>query len=180
MAALNCLPPGPLHTSPEFRSIFKEQIAAIVGSASSVDEIEKLLPNVAEQCIVCISKAMQDQGQKPMTMEVNQLINSQILNLGRSENRIRQILRTISFVLHKTFGLHLNLFAFNVIGSRLLDFLRQVISNEVARPTQIPSGLSLFKTEIAGIAGRFARLVSHNRAVFSNHYADLIEKHIIA
>lgn len=63
-----------------------------------------------------------------------------------------------------------------VSDSRLMDFLKQVISNEVARPTQIPSGLSLFKSEIAGIAGRFARLVSHNRAVFAQHYANLIQE----
>lgn len=62
----------------------------------------------------------------------------------------------------------------SLIDTRLVEFLKQVISSEVARPTQIPAGLSLFKNEIAGIAGRFARLVSHNRAVFAQHYADLI------
>ena len=46
-----------------------------------------------------------------------------------------------------------------------MDFLRQVISNEVARPTQIPSGLSLFKAEIAGIAGRFARLTVADKQI---------------
>lgn len=69
-----------------------------------------------------------------------------------------------------------NSFFFCVSDSRLMDFLKQVISNEVARPTQIPMGLSLFKSEIAGIAGRFARLVSHNRAVFAQHYANLIQE----
>ena len=68
-----------------------------------------------------------------------------------------------------------NLLMFFKLDSRLMDFLKQVISNEVARPTQIPMGLSLFKSEIAGVAGRFARLVSHNRAVFAQHYANLIQ-----
>ena len=58
-----------------------------------------------------------------------------------------------------------------------MEFLRQVISSEVAKPTQIPAGLSLFKTEIAGIAGRFARLVSHNRAVFAEHYANILKEY---
>lgn len=69
-----------------------------------------------------------------------------------------------------------NFFFFLIPDSRLMDFLKQVISNEVARPTQIPMGLSLFKSEIAGVAGRFARLVSHNRAVFAQHYANLIQE----
>ena len=63
-----------------------------------------------------------------------------------------------------------------MLDSRLMDFLKQVISNEVARPTQIPSGLSLFKSEIASIAGRFVRLVSYNRNVFAQYYADLIQE----
>jgi len=66
-----------------------------------------------------------------------------------------------------------------VSDTRIIEFLRQVISNEVARPTQIPAGLSLFRNEIAGIAGQFARLVSHNRAVFAQHYADLIIQHCL-
>merc|ERR1712071_159390 len=64
-------------------------------------------------------------------------------------------------------------------GLRMMELTRQVISNEVARPTQIPGGLSLFRAEIAGIAGQFARLVSHNRAVFAQSYADLIVEHCL-
>jgi len=72
----------------------------------------------------------------------------------------------------------ISLYSFS-LDSRLMEFLRQVISNEVARPTQIPAGLSLFKPEIAGVAGRFARLVSHNRSVFAQHYSDLIQKNCL-
>ena len=67
----------------------------------------------------------------------------------------------------------------SISDTRIMEFLRQVISNEVARPTQIPAGLSLFRSEIAGIAGQFARLVSHNRAVFAQRYADLIMQHCL-
>nr|CAG4634748.1 EOG090X04Z9 [Alona affinis] len=156
LVALNCLPPG-LHASPVFRNAFKEQIMIILSSPDSSEDMEKLMPNVEAQSISCVSKALEENGQEPMTAEASQLMSSQILDLRHSENRVRQI-----------------------INSRLSEFLRQVISNEVARPTQIPSGLSLFKTEIAGIAGRFARLVSHNRAIFAQHYADLIQNHCSA
>lgn len=65
------------------------------------------------------------------------------------------------------------------VDTRITEFLKQVISSDVARPTQIPAGLSLFRAEIATLAGQLARLVSHNRAVFAQHYADLIQKHCL-
>ena len=82
-----------------------------------------------------------------------------------------------SFFLFSILGIILLILIFT--DTRIMEFLRQVISSETARPTQIPPGLSLFRAEIATMAGQLARLVSHNRAVFAQHYADLIQKHCI-
>nr|CAG4636962.1 EOG090X04Z9 [Ceriodaphnia reticulata]SVE72900.1 EOG090X04Z9 [Ceriodaphnia reticulata] len=142
-----------LQPTPEFRGSLKEHAAAVLGDARSPTELETILPNVAAQIVEDINKALKSQSSPELSVENKNLIVAEILALCDPANRVMAI-----------------------IQSRLMDFLKQVISNEVARPTQIPSGLSLFKTEIAGIAGRFARLVSHNRAVFAQHYANLIQE----
>nr|CAG4641646.1 EOG090X04Z9 [Eurycercus lamellatus] len=149
---------GSLQTSNEFRNSLKEHVSVVLGNANSDEELERVMPNVTAQVQDSISKALKNQGSstEALTAESSQLLIGQITELRHSESRVRQIIRT-----------------------RLMDFLRQVISHEVARPTQIPGGLSLFKSEITTLAGRFARLVSHNRAVFAQHYADLIQNHCI-
>nr|CAG4647001.1 EOG090X04Z9 [Megafenestra aurita]SVE92353.1 EOG090X04Z9 [Megafenestra aurita] len=137
----------------EFRNSLKEHAAVVLSDARSATELENVLPNVAAQVAEDINKVLKKQGSPELTVETKNLISAEILALRDPANRVMTLIHT-----------------------RLMDFLKQVISNEVARPTQIPSGLSLFKPEIAGIAGRFARLVSHNRAVFAQHYANLIQE----
>nr|CAG4649282.1 EOG090X04Z9 [Scapholeberis mucronata]SVE93581.1 EOG090X04Z9 [Scapholeberis mucronata] len=118
-------------TSPEFRGSLKEHAAVILGDARSLAELEAALPNVAAQVLEDINKALKDQGSPELATETKSLITAEILAIRDPENRVM-----------------------GIVYSRLMEFLKQVISNEVARPTQIPSGLSLFKTEIAAIAGR--------------------------
>nr|SVE75087.1 EOG090X04Z9 [Daphnia dolichocephala] len=138
---------------PDFRNSVKDHAAIVLGDARSPEELEKVLPNVGGQVVEDINKALKSQGSPELSEENKKLIIAEILALRDADNRVMEI-----------------------IHSRLMDFLKQVISNEVARPTQIPMGLSLFKSEIAGLAGRFARLVSHNRAVFAQHYANMIQE----
>nr|CAG4639974.1 EOG090X04Z9 [Daphnia pulex]SVE84834.1 EOG090X04Z9 [Daphnia pulex] len=143
---------GLQQASPEFRNSVKEHAAVVLGNARSPTELENVLPNVGAQVVEDINKALKSQGTPELSEDTKKLINAEIMALRDPGNRVMEI-----------------------IHSRIMDFLKQVISNEVARPTQIPMGLSLFKSEIAGVAGRFARLVSHNRAVFAQHYANLIQ-----
>ncbi|KZS16414.1 T-complex 11 protein 1-like protein [Daphnia magna] len=144
---------GLQQASPDFRNSVKEHAAVVLGDARSSEELETVLPSVGAQVVEDINKALKSQGAPELSEENKKLIVAEILALRDPGNRVMEI-----------------------IHSRLMDFLKQVISNEVARPTQIPMGLSLFKSEIAGVAGRFARLVSHNRAVFAQHYANLIQE----
>nr|SVE74145.1 EOG090X04Z9 [Daphnia barbata] len=138
---------------PDFRNNVKDHAAIILGDARSTEELETVLPNVGRQVVEDINKALKSQDASELSEENKKLIIAEIWALRHPDNRVMEI-----------------------IHSRLMDFLKQVISNEVARPTQIPMGLSLFKSEIAGLAGRFARLVSHNRAVFAQHYANIIQE----
>jgi len=163
----------------DFRVSLKEHIAVVLGNAKTDQELDSVVPNVASQVVQDISKALKNQDYAELTDEAAQLIISQINELRHSDNRVRLIIRKLldySPVFWIVNFLVLNV-SFNFVDSRLMEFLRQVISSEVAKPTQIPAGLSLFKTEIAGIAGRFARLVSHNRAVFAEHYANILKEY---
>nr|CAG4648622.1 EOG090X04Z9 [Polyphemus pediculus] len=151
---------GPLQSSTTFRQTLKEHLAehlaVILDQPKSLKELQDVMPSVTTQVINDIEKGIQAENLPQLTPEAIILISGQISGISQPDNRVRQIIHT-----------------------RLMEFLRQVISSEVARPTQIPVGLSLFKSEIAAIAGQFARLVSHNRAVFAQHYADLIKNHCI-
>jgi len=147
---------SPLDLSAQFRQSFKEHLAVVLGHPKCDEEVESVLASVATQVTEDIDQELKKQTLPQLSVEVKNLIVGQVSALSQSDNKIRKIIHT-----------------------RIMEFLRQVISNEVARPTQIPAGLSLFRSEIAGIAGQFARLVSHNRAVFAQHYADLIVQHCL-
>lgn len=41
---------------------------------------------------------------------------------------------------------------------------------------QIPTGFTAVTEELKHVVGQFVRLVSHNRQVFGNYYADIIGK----
>lgn len=57
---------------------------------------------------------------------------------------------------------------------RILEFVELAISSATARPTKIPPGLSTLEKELTSITGCFLRLVTHNRAVFSEYYSDIV------
>ena len=59
-------------------------------------------------------------------------------------------------------------------GTRVREFILQSITSPTAAPVRIPPGLSSLQAELTAITGQFLRLVSHNRAVFSEYYTDII------
>nr|CAG4638408.1 EOG090X04Z9 [Cyclestheria hislopi] len=147
---------GSLQTSTDFRKIFKEHVTVVLGQARTAEELKEVLPNVIVQVFKDVNEGLKNQDTDELNSESKEFITGQIMELRYPTSRIRQLLH-----------------------SRILDFLQRVISSDTAQPTQIPAGLSLFREELALIAGQFARLVSHNRAVFAHHYADLIQKHCL-
>jgi hypothetical protein len=71
-------------------------------------------------------------------------------------------------------------FKFALIGTRVREFILQSITSPRAAPLLVPPGLSSLQTELIAITGQFLRLVSHNRAVFGEYYADIIAKGVSA
>ena len=63
---------------------------------------------------------------------------------------------------------------------RAMEFIGTLLSSTTARPVQMPPGLSTMQEELAHICGTLLRLVTHNRNVFGEYYADIIANHIKA
>lgn len=61
-----------------------------------------------------------------------------------------------------------------------MEFIGTLMSSTTARPVQMPPGLSSLQEELAHICGTLLRLVSHNRSVFGEYYAEILTNHIKA
>lgn len=61
-----------------------------------------------------------------------------------------------------------------------MEFIAVLMSSTTARPVQMPPGLSSLQEELAQICGTLLRLVTHNRSVFGEYYAEIITNHIKA
>ncbi|KAB7498560.1 hypothetical protein Anas_01150 [Armadillidium nasatum] len=64
------------------------------------------------------------------------------------------------------------------VTDRANEFIGTLLSSSTAHPVQVPPGLSALQEELAHICGTLLRLVSHNRAVFGEYYAEIIQNHI--
>lgn len=58
---------------------------------------------------------------------------------------------------------------------RVKEFLHATITSTTPSQLQVPAGLSSFTKELAALAARFHRIVSHNRSVFGEYYTDILE-----
>ncbi|XP_071452432.1 T-complex protein 11-like protein 1 isoform X2 [Hetaerina americana] len=138
---------SPFQGMPSFKNHLKDHIMLLIDDG----DLEKILPNIADQVKKEVSDALKQNGIKQLSSEVESLMTGQILEVSNPDHRIRQLVK-----------------------SRVLEFLGQVISSQTAAPVQIPPGLSSLQEEISSIAGTFLRLVSHNRSVFGEYYATII------
>ena len=67
---------------------------------------------------------------------------------------------------------------FSYLASRANEFIGTLLSSTTTKPVQVPPGLSALQEELGHICGTLLRLVSHNRAVFGEYYAEIIRNHI--
>ena len=66
------------------------------------------------------------------------------------------------------------LFSLFITAKRVTSFIQQGIFSRLTEPLKVPVGMSVMEQELAEICGQFLRLISHNRSVFGNFYADII------
>ena len=67
---------------------------------------------------------------------------------------------------------------FLFLGNRACDFIMASIKQRggaMAQPVEVPQGLSCVRTEMTELAGRFSRLVGHNRNVYLPFYEEILK-----
>ncbi|CAH4001920.1 T-complex protein 11-like protein 1 [Pieris brassicae] len=132
----------------------KDKIDIIIDNASNDIEFKEVLPSIAEEVIQMTEQLLESMNQEPLTGETKDLIRTQIISLGDPEHRVRQIVR-----------------------QRVLEFLKVILVCS-GGSRQIPVGLSAFTKELTSVSGTLLRYVMHNKAVFTQHYMDMIAKEL--
>lgn len=133
----------------EFKETLKKHLLLILGD-KEVEESERL-QSAALQVIEEVRSCLATHGFAPLDPNKETTLKTQITDLAKKDNRVRLI-----------------------IQRRVLEFIEGVSSSNTAAPVQIPSGLSVLQEELSGLTGQFLRLVSHNKAVFGEHYSGII------
>lgn len=63
---------------------------------------------------------------------------------------------------------------FYLLGSRVEGFIKDLLVGKKSSELKIPIGFSAVTEELKHVCGQFLRLVSHNRQVFGQFYADIV------
>ncbi|XP_050355583.1 T-complex protein 11-like protein 1 isoform X2 [Nymphalis io] len=139
---------------PQHKQSLKEKLIIILDTTSNDTELKAVLPSIAEEVIMVTEQLIEDLGQDPLSSDTKELVRSQILSLRDPEHRVRQI-----------------------VHQRLHEFLKMILVC-AGGSRQIPAGLSAFAKELTSVAGTLLRCVMHNKAVFTQHYLDIIEEEL--
>nr|XP_018904255.1 PREDICTED: T-complex protein 11-like protein 1 isoform X1 [Bemisia tabaci] len=142
-----------LESHAEYKMKLKEHIKTILADVKSDSDLAAVLPNVTEQVIKDCKDFLNQIGGKQLSDDTIKALEGQIEKIANPEHKIREL-----------------------VFKRVSDFLKLIISSSTATPTQVPPGLTSFQAELAQLAGRFLRLVSHNRKVFGEFYTDILNK----
>ncbi|KAL7644995.1 UNVERIFIED_CONTAM: hypothetical protein RMT77_004819 [Armadillidium vulgare] len=133
----------------------KKNISGILDSAHTQQETYDLMENIAEQVIKDVSDHLKEHDKPPLPQSDVSVLKSQLLEIKNPDQRVRKL-----------------------ITDRANEFIGNLLSSSTAHPVQVPPGLSALQEELAHICGTLLRLVSHNRAVFGEYYAEIIQNHI--
>ncbi|KAK8727247.1 hypothetical protein OTU49_009780 [Cherax quadricarinatus] len=149
---------GPMITQPDaFKLKLKRNLCIILDPALSDKETMALMDNIVEQVVKEVDDHLIEHEKPPLPASAKTALKSQVLEIKNPDHRIRSL-----------------------ILKRSMEFLGILMSSTTARPVQIPPGLSSLQEELAHICGTLLRLVTHNRNVFGEYYADIIMNHIKA
>ncbi|XP_066999721.1 T-complex protein 11-like protein 1 isoform X2 [Anabrus simplex] len=134
-----------------FKQDFMKHVNILLVDAQSEKDVENVMGSIAVQVIKDVNEALPKYGHKMLDSDGQKFLEGQILAIAEDDHKIKQLVRV-----------------------RICEFLKQTITSPTAAPVQIPPGLSSLQEELTYITGQFLRLVSHNRAVFSQYYVDIV------
>ncbi|XP_054168695.1 T-complex protein 11-like protein 1 [Oppia nitens] len=138
----------------EFKNKLKKELCILLPDNCSVlsdTEFKDILITISLRLKQELKICAEEHGFAQLDTNKEQSLEKQTVDLSSSDNRLRKI-----------------------VERRVLEFIERALMSPTAQPMQIPTGLSAVKEELTEITGKFIRIVSHNRAVFSQYYADII------
>ncbi|CAK1589041.1 unnamed protein product [Parnassius mnemosyne] len=141
-------------SAPSQKQQLKDKIDIILGNTSNDIELKSILPSVAEEVILFTEQLLEGLNQDGLSADTKELIRTQILSVGDPEHKVRQIVR-----------------------QRILEFLKMILVC-AGGSRQIPVGLSAFTRELTIVSGTLLRYVMHNKAVFTEHYLNIIQEEL--
>lgn len=133
----------------EFKETLKKHLLLLLNEKEVEESVR--LESAAIQVIDDVKHCLKEHDFLPLDEAKEMSLKTQITDLSKPDNRVRQI-----------------------IQRRILEFVEGIAASNTASPVQIPSGLSVLQDELSSLTGSFMRIVSHNRAVFGEHYVDII------
>uniref|UniRef100_A0A1B6DRJ1 T-complex protein 11-like protein 1 n=1 Tax=Clastoptera arizonana TaxID=38151 RepID=A0A1B6DRJ1_9HEMI len=140
-----------LQTNQQFKVNLKQHILLIISKITSLQDAENLLPNITAQAITDCNKEIST----PLSDETGKLLDSLIHQITSPEHKIRQL-----------------------VFQRISDFLYTTITSTSKQPVQIPPGLTSLQQELSALVRKYHHLVSYNREVFGEYYANILQSTI--
>eukprot|EP00794_Sanderia_malayensis_P012909 gene12909-14239_t len=141
-----------LSTDSAFTKKLKDDLFVLLDGVPNV-QLSRTLPNVYEQVITETRKTLEARGIAALTDQQIELLESQITHILDGKNSVHQLIR-----------------------SRIRDYVLLCMTSEkVPRHNEAPLALANVQEELRELAGRFARLIIHNRNVYQPLYTDIIK-----
>ncbi|KAK3798020.1 hypothetical protein RRG08_034581 [Elysia crispata] len=115
--------------------------------------IGPVLESIAVQVVKDVNDSLSNRSLPTMAEESQQALRGQIKDLANRTNTVRKLMVT-----------------------RLMGFIREGMSGKKMTSLRVPKGCSAIQQDLAQVFGNFLRLTSHNRSVFGEYYASIIER----
>lgn len=134
----------------------KKHVDILLEDFSEDSDLLKILPGVALQVAKDINDYLEAKGKDSLPEATCKTLQEQIEEMEDPNQRVRDL-----------------------VQRRVVEFNKAAITTSRTAPLQIPPGLTLCQKELANMAGAFVRLVTYNRSVFGEFYAEIIENHVL-
>lgn len=128
----------------------KEQICTLLEGVGK-NEVEGVMVNVGEQVNKEVNGFLKEHGFAVRDETQQKMLIGQIKDLTSKDQPI-----------------------ISLMSKRVIAFIQQALFHRHMEPIKVPAGMSVMEQELSQICGQFLRLISHNRSVFGNFYADII------
>ncbi|XP_053388389.1 T-complex protein 11-like protein 2 [Mercenaria mercenaria] len=128
----------------------KEEICTLLEGVED-GNLESVLENISEQVNKNVEVFLKEHGFPAHDETQQKTLKGQITTLKEKDNQI-----------------------ITLMSKRVLDFIQQALFSKLTEPLKVPAGTSVMEKELSQICGQFLRLISHNRSVFGQYYANII------